>query len=123
MDAFLIIVVSLIGLLVLIFLYVILDSLFAKELPPIDGIVLEKDFTPEDTRTGIGPAIGGGGGIAITTSHSDEKWVLIIEFSDGDVQPVETEKETWLKYNKGDKVKVSLWKGLFGGISLGSVID
>lgn len=108
---------------ILFIVFTIFDQILAVEGGVYQGVVLERDFTPESTHTGVGPAIGGrGGGVAVTVSSESEKWVLIVKLDNGTVEPIETSKENWVKYQKGDKVAVEYTKGRFTGeVYLGDI--
>lgn len=106
-------IVVILCLLILWLFYSILDEKLATHGCFKTAIVIQRDFTPESNSTGIGPAIGGGGGVAFTNSHEDEKWVLIVKFPNGDIEPIETDKEKWCKYDKGDEIKIEYKIGRF----------
>jgi hypothetical protein len=59
---------------------------------PFRVIVESKHYIPSSTRTGVGPAIGGNGGVAVTTSHEAEKWVTMFVDEHGGRHPFESEE-------------------------------
>lgn len=122
MHIFITIAFIFLGLVILSLIYSFIDEVFAKDGGVYEGVVIERDYTPESNHTGVGPALGGSGGMAVTISHEDEKWVLICKLNDK-VKPIETSKENWVKYDSGDKVKVAYSLGRFSGdVYLGDLV-
>lgn len=77
-----------------------------KSYGEVDGIVEYKNYVPELNSTGVGPTFGGGHlGVAVVSSHEDEKWILVCKI-DNSIHPFEVEKELWARYEKGDKIKI-----------------
>lgn len=122
MEIILIIFGAIVVLFIGFFIYSILDESMAKKGGEYDAVVIQRDYTPEADSTGVGPAIGSNGGIAVTFSHEDEKWVLICKLN-GEIEPIETSKENWAKYDKGDKVKIEYTLGYWSNeVYLGDLI-
>lgn len=81
-----------------------------------DGVVVERHYVPEDSSVGVGPVIGGRGGVAITSHHTDEKHVLLIKDA-YEVDPFVCEEDFYFKTKVGDKFRVKRLKKRFSGLS------
>ena len=77
--------------------------------------VVTLSYKGEETSTGIGPAIGGNGGVAITTSTSAEEYNVIVDCPTHGRRIIES-KRLFQTANPGDVVKVQyeeFWYGTY----------
>lgn len=94
------------------FLILVIVSLFflsGCQTTEVHGTVIGKAYTP--STTGVGPVVGGKGGVVVTTTP--EKWVLILKYDGGSVDSDEVYAETWAQFEKGDRFQgIMHWYGL-----------
>ena len=73
----------------------------------LDGIIKEKHYSPGSTSTGVGPVIGGNGGMVMTTSSTSAEWVLLVDVKGFDeYQEVKVDGKDYKKAQAGQKVRV-----------------
>ena len=82
------------------------------------GTVSAVVYTP--SQTGIGPAIGGNGGVAITTTS--EEWTIVVTVN-GKPHPVSVTPERWAGFKVGQQVQVTMFCGGWTGSVLSTRID
>lgn len=82
------------------------DNIFAKDAGTMEVVIEQKVYVPSSTSTGVGPAIGGNGGVAFTTSYSSEKWVLLLKLPNGNFESFQTSKEQWVELKEKQTVSV-----------------
>jgi len=66
--------------------------------------VVDKYYMP--SHTGIGPALGGNGGVAVT--FTSEEYTVSVKLKSGDTYEIELDEDDFHKVNRGDKIKVSI---------------
>lgn len=84
---------------------IISDAIFHTD-KPFEGIIMDKHYKSEENSTGTGTTINSDGNIGIitTSSHSDEKFLLIIKTIDGQYKTAESTPETYYTKKVGDKI-------------------
>lgn len=70
------------------------------------AIVVGKSYSPSNVSTGVGPVMGGKGGVAFTTSYIPEKYVILVQYPNGVVVPVETNGSQWASMREGERLTV-----------------
>lgn len=93
------------------------DRLTAKT-ESYTGTVSAVVYTP--SQTGIGPATGGNGGVAVTTTS--EEWTIVITIN-GTPHPVSVTPERWAIFKVGQQVPVTVYRGGWTGSVLSTRID
>ena len=92
-----------------------------------NGVVSEKSYIPSSSGMGVGPSIDGNGGVSggvsIVTTYTSEKYILFIIKDNGEVKKFNTNEYTWLKYERGDKIKYKVRVGRFTNIYLSAGIN
>lgn len=83
----------------------------------MSGIVVDKAYTASSTNVGVGPAVGGSGGVAVVTTSTPEKYTLFVRQGDGKVAKIPVDSNKWLRLKNGDKVdytvRVGKWSHSF----------
>jgi|SRR5579871_3203316 len=109
----------LLGFVVLAVLYMILEAIVGYFIPwgkpyEMKATVKSMSHRNAETHTGVGPAIGGNGGVAVTTSYSPESWDVIFVLENGDKWD-EDDERLWDDLNVGDHVTLTFHsKKVFG---------
>lgn len=79
------------------------------------GYVESRNYVPSSTSVGIGPTMGGNGGVAITTSSKSEEYVLIVNVPDlNSTKAIEVNKSTWAKAKIHQKMTLTFTIGRSG---------
>jgi hypothetical protein len=81
------------------------------------GVVIDKRYTPETTSTGVGTGVTSNGKPAavVTTSHQNEKFLLMAKCENGKVFTVECSPEIFYTKSVGDTLFFTTSNGLFTG--------
>jgi len=108
-------IIVLVSSLVIITVLVLIADQFCGKYVTRSGVVIEKSYTPSSTGTGVGPSIGGSGGVAVVVTSSSETYTLFIERNNGEIDNHETDRDTWLRAKVGDKITYRVWVGRFLG--------
>lgn len=114
MDKMEIIVYILLGLIVLTLVAALTDCLWYN-VETKEGIIIERSYTPEQTGTGVGVAVGERVGPAVTVTHNSEKWTVLVKIDDK-VIPIEVSPEMWMNLKPQTKVKIEKHTGKVFGI-------
>lgn len=82
-----------------------------------EGIVVDKQYKPEESTTGAGTGVSpdGTATTVITSSHSDEKFLIIAKHSSGKIYTVECLPELYYSKSIGEAIKFESFTGLFTG--------
>jgi len=78
--------------------------------------VVEKFYTASSTGTGIGPSMGGQGGVVVIVTSSPEKYTLFVKEKNGQPFPVSVSRSTWVSVEKGETIDLPV---RIGGVSKG----
>lgn len=73
-----------------------------------DATVVDKFYTPSSIGTGVGPTMGGKGGVAVVVTSTPEQYTIFFRLADGSTGHAEVGKEMWLRTEKGKPCKVRL---------------
>jgi len=110
------VVATLIGIVVLFFVFVIIDCIGSKS-EILVGNVIDKHYKAESIHYGTKTNyISKGNYETITTREVDpEKYLIIAKFNDGQIVTVECSTNLYYQKNVGDKIDVKINKGLLSG--------
>ena len=104
-------IVFVIGFTILLLFFIVDQSLGHNEIR--EGIVIEKSYTPSSTGTGVGPSIGGSGGVAVVVTSTSAKYILFVRLENESIDEVHVDREEWLETNKGERFMYSVKIGRF----------
>lgn len=75
----------------------------------VSGVVVEKNYTPSSSGSGVGYAPNGNGPVVVFTNTS-EKFTVFVE-AQGRVEQFSVSKTKYFKMNVGDEVKIKCSQG------------
>ncbi|MCT4288582.1 hypothetical protein HZP25_17925 [Elizabethkingia anophelis] len=103
-----------IGLIVVIIVFFSID-MFGFKTKYVDGVLLEKVFTPESNSTFVGyNQNANGGGVIVGNNHQSEQFKYIVQVGDK-VKTADVSKNRYYKYNIGDSLKIKVYIGRITG--------
>lgn len=105
-----------IGLSIFACVFLLVDYFFAKT-SILYGIIVDKQYKPEESTTGVGTGIGADGTATtvVTTSNSDETFIIMAKHSTGKIHTIECEPELYYSKKIGETIKFESYSGLFTG--------
>ncbi|WP_407475241.1 hypothetical protein [Elizabethkingia anophelis] len=104
-----------IGLIVAIIVFFSID-MFGSKTKYVDGILLEKVFTPESNSTFVGyNQNANGGGVIVGDNHQSEQFKYIVQI-ENNVETADVHKNKYFKYNTGDFLKIKVYIGRITGV-------
>ena len=71
-----------------------------------EAVVINKSYTPAAVGTGVGPAIGGNGGVAVVTTYIGRSLAVLVRFNGEIVEAQATNLNDWAALKEGQKVKL-----------------
>jgi hypothetical protein len=106
----------LITVLILGFIFLIIDSAASKP-EPFQGTVIDKHYRAQKSSTGTGYGMTGQGqtGVFVSSQHEPEKFLLIVKTESSNIVTVECEPELFYKKEVGQKIECKACKGFFTG--------
>lgn len=109
------IVSSIILLVILFLLFILIDGVFSKPVY-FSGIVVDKHYKAESTRTGTGIRTTSNGqtGVVVMTESEPEKFLIMVK-TDEKIITAECEPEVYYSKKEGQSIKCYRSKGLFTG--------
>jgi hypothetical protein len=101
---------------ILLLVFFIADAVFTTQ-KFFSGVVIDKRYAPEMTSTGVGTGVTSDGKPAavVTTSHVDEKFLLMTKCTNGKVFTVKCSPEIFYTKSVGDTLFFTTSNGLFTG--------
>ena len=113
-DIFEFILFSAIGIIILIIVLSVMDYTLGTD-KAMTGIVIDKAYTASSTNTGVGPAVGGNGGVAVVVTSTPEEYTLFVKQDNGEVSKISVDGNKWLSLKAGDKVNYTVRIGKWSG--------
>lgn len=90
-------------------------DMFGPKTKYVDGVLLEKVFTPESNSTFVGyNQNANSGGVIVGNNHQSEQFKYIVQIGDN-VETVDVSKYRYYKYNIGDSLKIKVYIGRITG--------
>lgn len=103
-----------IGIIVAIIVFFSVD-MFGSKTKYVDGVLLEKVFTPESNSTFIGyNQNANSGGVIVGNNHQSEQFKYIVQIGNK-VKTADVSKNRYYKYNIGDSLKIKVYIGRITG--------
>lgn len=98
----------------------IMDMIFQRPGPPVRATVIDRQYIPSATSTGIGTGVGANGkvGAVVMTSIEPEKYMAIISVN-GSVTSMPVRASDWAALEKGKEISVSPKTGITFGFHYG----
>ena len=110
-------ILAILAVMVLGFIFVQVDESFGEEFD-VFGVVVEKDYSPGGSSTGVG--VAGSGGVVVTSNSWDEKYTLLVDVEGrDDLQTACVESSDYKKAKKGTKIALVYARGKFTGHEYG----
>lgn len=115
-DMPVIMISSIIALVILFLIFILIDGIFSKPVY-FSGIVVDKQYKAESTRTGtgVGTTSNGQTGVVVTTEIDPEKFLVMVKTESGKILTADCEPEIYYAKKEGQPIECYWSKGLFTG--------
>lgn len=102
-------------------LLLLADGIFCKQIP-FEGKVIDKFYKAESNQSGTGVGVSSSGkpGVIITSSHESEKFLVIVQSSNGTIFTSEAPAELYYKKHIGENAKGHINIGCIFGLNWGN---
>lgn len=110
------IISSIFALIILFLIFILIDGIFSKPVY-FSGVVVDKQYSAESTRTGTGYGVTSNGqtGVVVTTETEPEKFLIMVKTKSGKIFTAKCEPEVYYSKKEGQAIECYWSKGLITG--------